>query len=381
MKVLIASDSFKGCMTSQEANRHIESGIKRADPSIECFSFPISDGGEGMVDAFAFAYHAQVIETRTEDLYHRPIWVRWAYCEEKQIACIEAASVVGLTLYNHGQRHPLDTSSYGLGLLCKEVLRRKKVRQLIIGLGGTGSNDGGMGFLSAFGAVFYDKYRQVLEPCTRSLSKIAFIDKRNFNPPRHVRLIAACDVNNPLLGPQGATWIFGRQKGLTLAQQEMVEAGMEKLNAKIDQTFHVNMNDFMGAGAAGGLGGMLIGVFRAHMVSGMEVLEDGDLKRALQECDFIFTGEGQTDSQSADGKVVSRLAAWAREYEIPMVVISGALGPGYERLYDQGVDAMFSTADRAMSFAYALRHGPQKLEQETWNLMRLILAARRTMKK
>ena len=156
---------------------------------------------------------------------------------------------------------------------------------------------------------------------------------------------------------------------------------MEKLNAKIDQTFHVNMNDFTGAGAAGGLGGMLIGVFRARMVSGMEILEDGDLKRALQECDFIFTGEGQTDSQSADGKVVSRLAAWAREYEIPMVVISGALGPGYERLYDQGVDAMFSTADRAMSFAYALRHGPKKLEQETWNLMRLILAARRTMEK
>lgn len=97
MKVLIASDSFKGCMTSQEANRHIESGIKRADPSIECFSFPISDGGEGMVDAFAFAYQAQVIETRTEDLYHQPVRVRWAYCEEKEIACVEAASVVGLT--------------------------------------------------------------------------------------------------------------------------------------------------------------------------------------------------------------------------------------------------------------------------------------------
>ena len=378
MKVLIASDSFKGCMTSQEANWQIESGIKRADPSVECFSFPISDGGEGMVDAFAFAYKAKIYEVRTEDLYHKPIWVRYAYCESKQTACIEAASVVGLTLYDYSRRHVMDSSSYGLGMLCKEVLGQKKIRQLIIGLGGTGCNDGGMGFLSAFGAVFYDRYRQVLEPCTKNLNKIAFIDKRGFNPPRGVNLIAACDVNNPLLGPHGATWIFGKQKGLTYFQQEIVEQGMSQLNAKIDQTFHVNMNAYGGAGAAGGLGGMLIGVFKAHMVPGLQILEEGEMMSALKACDFIFTGEGQTDSQSADGKVVSRLAKLARQYDVPMVVISGALGPGFEKLYSQGVDAMFSTADRAMSFSYALRHGPQKLEQEAWNLMRLILAARKS---
>lgn len=377
MNILIASDSFKGCMSSDQANTQIAKGIHKADPDIHCETFEISDGGEGMVGAFAGCTDATLNSARTLDLYGKPIHALWAFDASRQTACIEAASVVGLTLYDHGRRKPMLSSSYGLGLLCKEVLRHKKVKKLVIGLGGTGCNDGGMGFCAAFGAVFYDRQRRPLMARTENLNKIAFIDKRSFRLPEGVELIAACDVSNHLLGPQGATRIFGRQKGLSPLQIEQVERGMSQLNAKIDQTFHVDMNALPGSGAAGGLGGMLCGVFKARMVSGIEVLEQGGLKEKIAQADYVFTGEGQTDAQSASGKVVSQVAKIAKKYQVPLICISGAMAAGCEKLYDQGVCAMFSTADRAMSFPFALAHGPEKLEQEAYNLMLLILAAER----
>lgn len=379
MKILIASDSFKGCMSSCQANAQIEKGILKADPQIHCETFEISDGGEGMVDAFASCTGARIHTARVRDLYGKPITAKWALNEKDGSACIEAASVVGLPLYKPGQRKPMLSSSYGLGLLCKEVLKNKKVRKLVIGLGGTGCNDGGMGLCAAFGAVFYDRQRRALMARTENLSKIAFIDKRGFHLPDGVELIAACDVTNHLLGLQGATRIFGRQKGLSPSQMDQVEKGMSLLNAKVDQTFHVNMDQLEGSGAAGGLGGMLCGVFKARMMSGIEVLEQGGLSEKISQADYIFTGEGQTNAQSAQGKVVSRIAKIARKSGIPVVCVSGAMADGCEQLYDQGVSAMFSTADRAMSFPFALAHGPQKLEQEAYNLMRLILAAERRM--
>lgn len=364
-------------MSSEEANERMERGILRADPSIDTETFPISDGGEGMVRAFARACHGELYRIWARDLYGQPIQVEWAYNEAEKTACVEAASVLGLTLYKADRRRPLEASSLGLGLLVRDILRNYDVSRLIIGLGGTGTNDGGMGFAAAFGAVFYDRYHKPLRPCAGSLTRIAFIDKRSFRAPRHVQITAACDVTCHLLGSQGATSIFGRQKGLHPAQIGMIERGMALLNDKIDQTFHVNMNAFEGSGAAGGLGGMLIAVFRSKMVSGIDILEEGGLSEKIRTADYVFTGEGQTDSQSVCGKAVSRIAAIASQADVPVICVSGAIGLGAEAMYEQGVTAIFSTADRAMSFASALRLGPEKLEQETCNLARLIVAAQR----
>lgn len=380
MKILIASDSFKGCMSSQEANRQIEKGILRAAPDVQTETFAVSDGGEGMTEAFASLCQGEWHTTRVPDLYGRPIQAKWVYDPNSQTACMEAASVIGLTLYSHGERNPLQASSYGLGLLARDVLAHPEVKKLIIGLGGTGTNDGGMGFAAAFGAVFYDRTRQPLAPCAANLSKIAFIDKRNFRPVRNKELIAACDVSCHLLGSKGATHVFGRQKGLRPLQIVQTEQGMRQFHEKIDQTFHVRMNDFEGSGAAGGLGGMLIGVFHARMQSGIEILEEGGLYEKIRDADYVFSGEGQTDAQSACGKALSRMARIASKADVPFVCVSGALGLGCEKMYQEGVSAMFSTADRAMSFPCALAHGAQKLEQESYNLMRLILAAERKAK-
>lgn len=371
MNILAASDSFKGCMSSHEANEQIKKGILAAEPSFSVRTFAISDGGEGMVQAYCQAVHGQMRHTRTVDLYGYSVEVQWAYDPCTKTACVEAASCLGLTLYDRMDRRPLAASSRGLGLLMKTVLR-EDVRTLIVGLGGTGTNDGGMGLLEAFGAVFYDRNRQVLEPCARNLGAVAFIDKRHFHFPRSVNIIAACDVQNPLLGENGATIVFGRQKGLRQAEREKVDWAMGRFAAKISQTFHRDMSEKPGSGAAGGLGGLLQSVFHARMISGIDLLDQmGGLSRAIEHCDLLITGEGQTDAQTLCGKAVWKLTALARERNKPVIVISGALGPGFEELYRHGVCGIFSTADRAMSFQYALKEGPAKLEQTAFSVGRL----------
>ena len=375
MRIFIASDSYKGCMSSSEANRQIEKGIRKVDPSIRTDAFTISDGGEGFVDAWAQACKAQIRRSQAKDLYGRDITACWAYDEKTQSAVIEAACVLGLTLCPRADRRPMEASSYGLGLLCKTVLSSVPVKKLIIGLGGTGTNDGGMGFLEAFGARYFDRSRRPIRSNAGNFSRIAFIDKREFRFPGQVELIAACDVLNPFTGPDGATCIFGKQKGLRPAQIASVEKGMRYFAAKLEQTFHVQLEGKPSAGAAGGLGGMLGEVFGARLVSGIDLLaSQPHMLEKLSAADLVITGEGQSDAQSADGKAVARIARLAKQRHKPVVVISGALGIGYEKLYACGVDAMFSTADRAMSFVQALACGPQKLERETENIIRLILA-------
>lgn len=184
MKIFIASDSYKGCMSSREANEHIKIGLLRADPGVKTSCFCISDGGEGFVEAYADAASARLHTAVTQDLYGKPVYARYAYHAQTRTVCVEAASVLGLMLYARPERHPMDASSFGLGLLCKNLMQTLPVSRLIIGLGGTGTNDGGMGFLAAFGAKFFDRSRHQIKPCAQNLAHIAFIDKREFRFPR-----------------------------------------------------------------------------------------------------------------------------------------------------------------------------------------------------
>lgn len=372
MNILIASDSYKGCMSSAQANLQIESGLKRADPGVQTETFEVSDGGEGMVKAFVKAAGAELKTAPCADLYGRKIMAEYGYDPRTKTACIEAASCLGLTLYPREKRRPLETSSYGLGLLLKEVLK-EDVQNIIIGLGGTGSNDGGMGLLEAFGAVFYNRHRKKIHASTGTLGQIAFIDKSHFHFPGQIHLTAACDVSSPLLGPEGATFVFGKQKGLSRTDQIRVENGMKHAADKIEQTFHVDTRLIPGAGAAGGLGSVLIGVFEAQMESGLDVLaKAGRFDEMLKKADLLITGEGQSDQQTLYGKAVFALAQKAEKMKIPVICLSGALGVGYEQLYNHGICGIFSTADRAMSFPTAIALGPQKLEQAAFSLMKMI---------
>ncbi|MEY8542665.1 glycerate kinase family protein [Dubosiella newyorkensis] len=372
MNVLIACDSFKGCMSSFEACASVKKGLERSSRTMNTQLFPMADGGEGFADILCHYIHGKMIEVDTLDLQGRRIRAAYAYNEEKKLAILDVASCIGLNLYPKDRRNPLASSSYGVGLMMQDALKRGS-KKIVLGLGGSGTNDGGAGILKAFGARFYNKDRELLKDNAYSLEKIAFIDKRFVHIPKDVEFIVACDVKNHLLGENGCTYVFGKQKGIYPSQMKWLDQAMAHYAQKIDQTFHVDMNAFEGSGAAGGIGGVMLGVFHAKMVAGIDLtMQYAHFARALRSADLVITGEGQTDLQTMYGKVCYGIAREAKKHHVPTICLSGALGIGYEDLYNEGVIGIFSSADRAMDFNTALLHGQEKLEALAFSVGKLI---------
>lgn len=374
MKVVIASDSFKGCMSSLQACRQIEKGLKKADENIETSLFAMADGGEGTAEVLGSLLEAEKIFVHTKDAYGKDIETHYFYDENQKLAVMDAASCVGLNMTERKYRNPMIANSFGLGLMMKHAVKHG-AKKIIIGLGGTGTNDGGLGILEAFGASFYNSSHKKIRVCPLQFESIAFVDKRNFFFPRDVEIIAACDVKNRLLGPEGATYVFGGQKGLYKSQIKSVEKGMQHIAGKIQQTFHTDMNEEPGSGAAGGIGAVLLSVLNARMESGISlVMKNSRIEKAIAYSDLVITGEGQTDRQTSFGKVPFGIAQLAKEYNVPCICLSGALGNGYESLYKDGVCAVFSTANKAMSFEQALATASKNLEDLAENIGRFYLA-------
>lgn len=369
MKILIASDSYKGCMTSKQACQAIENGILSANPDHEVKQFPMADGGEGTADVLCDIIQGQKVSVTTIDAYGKPI--ESFYATNGKTAVMDVASCIGLNMYPRNRRNPMIASSSGVGRLMKEALDSHP-QTLIIGLGGSCTNDGGMGILHEFGIRFYDHRHQLLKPNVYALNRIAYIDKTDFKKP-NTEIIIACDVRNHLLGPQGATYIFGGQKGIFENQMEQVDGWMTHYRNQIRQCFHIDLNKPEGSGAAGGIGSVLLGLFHARMIPGIElVIQQSDMETYMKECDLVFTGEGQTDAQTKYGKVPYGIAALASRYNKPVLCLSGALGKGYCQMYQEGLTGIFSTADRAMSFQQALAAGPQKLEALSYSIIKMI---------
>ena len=372
MKIIIASDSFKGCMTSQEACTHIQNGIKKANPQHEVVCFPMADGGEGTAQVLSNYAKAMPVHVQTIDLYRNPIDAIYGWNEAERLAIIDVASCIGLNLYPKEKRNPMVATSQGVGIVIQDAIQRR-CKKIIIGLGGSGTNDGGMGILKAFGAIFYDRNRQELTDFPYSLEKIAYIDKRNVYIPKDIEWIVACDVKNHLYGSEGATYTFGKQKGLYPSQMKELDEAMHHYNRKIEQTFHADMNRFPGSGAAGGIGAVLLGVFKAKMVPGIQlVMQYSGLEKEIATADLVITGEGQTDRQTLYGKVPFGIATMAQKQNVPVICLSGALGLGYEELYNHGMIGIFSSSDRAMEFKVALKYGAEKLENLAFSITKLL---------
>lgn len=371
MKIVIACDSFKGCMSAIQAARSMKAGILRASADHEVRLFPMADGGEGTAAILTHYMGGNMTECVSVDAYGRQILAEYGWIEEDKTAVLDAASTIGLSMTPREKRNPMLASSRGVGKMMRDAIR-KGARHLVIGLGGTATNDGGMGLLHEFGAVFYDSNREPLLPNAYNMGRIAFIDKRNCRLPKNVQITVACDVKNHLLGLEGATYVFGRQKGLYRSQIVQVDESMRHFKDKIQQTFHVDMDEKEGAGAAGGIGGILLSVFAARMVSGITlVMEESGLQQAIEDADLVLTGEGQTDRQTKFGKVPYGVGKMAKGAGVPCICLSGALGSGWEELADEGITAAFSTADRAMDFKTALRLGDKKLEDLAYNVIRM----------
>lgn len=372
MRVVIACDSFKGCMTSKQVAAQITKGIHRLDPNIQTIPYVIGDGGEGTVAAFHETCHGQMQQVKTTDAYGKKIETCYTLIEDGSCAVIEVANIIGLSMHPREARTPFFGSSYGVGSVILDAVS-KGCKKIIIGLGGSATNDGGMGLLQCLGARFYDHNHHYLSPQAINLDKIRYIDFNRLNKLEGIELIAACDVKNYLLGENGATYIFGKQKGFYPNQIKKLDLGMENYRNQILRYTNIDINTFEGGGAAGGIGAVLIGLLKAKMIPGIQLLQRySDLETSIEHCDLVITGEGQSDRQTMFGKVPVGILNIANKYEKPCICLSGALGIGYMDLYQLGFVGIYSIADRAMSFQQALENAPDKLESATYSILKTI---------
>ena len=372
MKVVIACDSYKGCMSSKEVAQHIEIGIHRLDPTIETVSYVIGDGGEGSVEAFEQTCLGVRQYVKTTDAYGKPIETYYTRIDQGKTAVIEVANIIGLNMHEKERRAPFFGSSFGVGTVILDAVS-KGCTKIIVGLGGSATNDGGMGLLQSLGARFYDASHQYLSPQAMNLEKVRYIDFNRLQTLEGIELIAACDVKNRLLGVNGATYVFGKQKGLFPNQMKKLDQGMENFRNQIQRYTKVDLNTIVGGGAAGGIGAVLIGVLKANMVPGIDLLLScSDIEEQIKSCDLVITGEGQSDHQTMYGKVPAGIVKLANMYHKPTICMSGALGIGYTELYKLGFIGIYSIADRAMTFQQALEHAPEKLEEAAYSILKTI---------
>ena len=322
MKILLAPDSFKGCLTAREVADALADGLRRADPSCEITHVSVADGGEGFCEAVRAARGGEWVTADTVDPLGRPIRARYARCGES--AVVETAAASGLPLLRPEERNPLLTSSYGTGLLIRDALLRGS-RKLLIGLGGSATHDAGTGLLSALGFRFLDASGQELPGCGASLNRIARIDRSGLLPALlDADITAACDVDTPFSGPGGAAEVFAPQKGATPDQVRLLDAGTSAFAKLVGDGVLVP-----GAGAAGGIGGALHALLGARLESGIDlVLDAAGFDALLAGADLVITGEGRLDGQTARGKAAAGILRRAQLQGVPVAAVCGRVAPG-----------------------------------------------------
>lgn len=323
-KIVLAIDSFKGCLSSKEIEQCIAEEIHRILPSCQTVCIPIADGGEGMLDTLIEATQGTFVSTQAHDPLMRIRPTRYGILGDQRTAVIEMAEINGLTTLSPIERNPMKTSTYGTGELIKDALE-KGFRRFIIGIGGSATNDAGMGMMQALGAHLYDKQGNELEQGGKIMEQIAHIDLNHLHPAlKEATFIVACDVQNPFCGPQGAAYVFARQKGASEEQIRQLDKGMRHLALLIERDFSYNINKVKGAGAAGGLGGAFATFLQAHLQSGIDLLLNAvDFDRKITNADWIITGEGKADRQTAEGKVPAGVLKRAKKANIPVMLIAG----------------------------------------------------------
>ena len=340
-KILIAPDSFKGTLSAAEVASAIARGLQLSFPGCETVEIPMADGGEGTVDAWVRAVGGgEFITADASDPLGRAIKCR--YGSNGDTAVIELAEASGLTLLAKSERNPMITSTYGTGMLIRHALD-SGVKNIILGIGGSATNDAGTGMLSALGARFTSR-GSVLTPGGADLRKLVKIDISEMHPRMHsVRFQAACDVNNPLCGPDGASAVYGRQKGATPEMVAILDAALAHF-ADVAERFAFcdhSLRAAPGAGAAGGTGYALLAFCRAELKSGVRMIADSvKLKKRMKGCDLVITGEGCFDGQTMRGKVPAGVAEIARELGIPVAAICGCRGDGWQKAIDAGFTAV-----------------------------------------
>ena len=354
MKFLFASDSFKGTLTSDQTIELLTKAAREVFGSCETSGVPVADGGEGTTDAVVKARSGEIITVPV----HGPLMEMeqgfYGRLSDTE-AILEMAAASGLPMVSEEKRNPLNTTTYGTGELLKAALDAGYT-EIAIAIGGSATNDGGMVFSSALGIRFLDQDGHVLEGRGEDLEKVAHIDMSGLDPAvQKAHFTVMCDVTNPLCGPDGATYTFGKQKGGTPEILDRLEKGMQNYRDVIIREFGINPDEIQGSGAAGGLGTALKVFLHAEMKSGIEtVLDLIDFDARLEGVDLVVTGEGRTDWQSCFGKVMQGVGDRSAKHQVPVAALCGGLGPDYEKIYAHGISSIMTTVDGPMPLKEAL---------------------------
>lgn len=373
MTIAIAPDSFKGCMTAAEAARCMERGLRRGLRGA-CFRrVPMADGGEGTVDAVVSGTKGRYRSCRVRDPLGRVRRARFGLTGDGKTAVIEMAEASGLVLLAPAERNPLRTTTAGTGDLIRAALGCG-VTRILVGIGGSATTDGGAGMATALGARLLDARGRAIGEGGGALGRLHRVDVSGLDARlRGVRIEVACDVDNPLAGPQGAACVYGPQKGATPAMVRVLDANLRHLAEVLKRDAGVSILRLPGAGAAGGLGGGLVGFLGARLRSGVEmVMEAVGLETQLRGCDLVVTGEGRMDGQTARGKTPAGVARAARRLGIPVIAICGCLGDGVEAVRRVGIDAYVAALSRPTAEADLPLVGPGRLEEAAEQVGRLL---------
>jgi len=372
LKILIAPDSFKGSMSSIEIIEILSTVAHKYFSPLEIVKLPIADGGEGTIDAFIAAFGGEYIPVEVTGPEGNRVKASYGIIKNN-IAVIEMAQASGLTLVPPENRNPLKTTSFGTGEIIKIVLD-KGIRKIIIGIGGSATNDGGVGAMQALGVQFLDHDDQEAGAGGQYLSRIRRINLDNLHKAvQDARITVICDVNNPLTGKNGATYVYGPQKGATSAMIELLEAGMKNYADVVKRDMNIDLENVSGAGAAGGLGGAAMVFLNAELRPGIDtVLNMIQFNAMLKDVDLVITGEGMLDGQSVFGKVPVGIAGRCKKKGVPVVAIVGKIGKDAARVYDYGINSIVPAINRDMSIEYALKHSKDLLTDASDRMFRLL---------
>ena len=372
LKLLFASDSFKGSLSSAETADILEKAAKEVFGSCNCSSVSVADGGEGTVEAVVSAVNGRIISAPVHDPLMKPITGSYGVIDGKK-AVIEMASASGLPLVPVHLRNPMNTTTFGTGELILHAID-SGYTDISIAIGGSATNDGGMGCMRALGVRFLDSFGNELEGFGRDLEKVYDIDTSGIDKRLHdCRVTVMCDVRNPLCGDNGATNTFAEQKGADVQTRRRLESGMQNYRDVIKRCTGVDCDAVEGAGAAGGLGAALMVFCNGEMRSGIDtVLDLIDFDSRLEGVDLVVTGEGRADWQSAYGKVMSGVGMRAKKNGIPAVGLCGSLGKGAIDIFDFGIDSLMTTVNAPMTLDFALDNAEALYYEAAVRMFRLI---------
>lgn len=371
MKIVVAPDAFKDCLSAEAVCEALQNGITKANPNAEVLCVPLADGGEGTADCFAAATGGRRVSTEVQNAYGVRKTAQYILSADRKTTLVEMAQASGIQEIDKNRLCTKNASTYGTGELILHAVN-KGAEHIIVGLGGSATTDGGMGALSALGVQFFDASGETLSAIGANMAKVAAIEAPK-SPvfQGEIQFTYACDVQNPFYGETGAAFVFARQKGATEAEVEELDSGLHNLAVQYKDAFHRDIANLPSMGAAGGLCGGLFAAFGGTVQSGFEMLADlTDLERKISAADLVLTGEGRTDRQTAFGKLPARVRQHAAKYGVPCVLISGDIAPDFDATA-AGFSAAIPLKTPEMPAAYSIAHAKELLEHAVFAYLRM----------